>query len=42
MSTVIETNHHEAVWESRAERIVPHKRNDSAMVTRPSFGTVIQ
>src|SRR2546421_2731547 len=39
ISTVIETNHQEAVLQMRADRIRPLKRNFSAIFTRPSLGT---
>ena len=42
ISTVMETNHQSAVLLMRAERILPEKRNFSAILTRPSFGTSIQ
>jgi hypothetical protein len=33
----MEINHQEAVFEMRAERILPEKRNGSAILTRPNF-----
>jgi hypothetical protein len=39
ISTVIATNHQDACFEMRADKILPEKRRFSAIFTRPNFGT---
>ena len=42
ISTVIATNHQDACFEIRADKILPEKRSFSDIFTRPNFGTSIQ